>query len=203
MMITIGLVMRVFDVLFGALGLLLVLRAVLQVFGMRWNHPLLQIVAKVTDPVIGVANRVLGIPSYQSSYRAYGTSRSDMLNAVGALVVLWAARTLIYWGLRLVLLIPVWAVQPLSSIGDVLRYLLSLAFDLYGLALFVRVLFSWIQVPFASKATRFVWTVTEPVLAPLRRALPGLGGIDFSPVVAFFLLRLLQQVVFSLVSWIF
>ena len=200
---TIGLVMRVLDILFGTLGLLLIVRALLQVFGMRWSHPLLQIVIKVTDPIINLTNRLLGIPTYRSTYRAYSTLRSDILNAVAALVVLWAARTLLTWALQLVVLIPVWVLQPLGSIGAMLRFVLGLLFDLYGLALFVRVLFSWIQVPYSSKVTRFLWTITEPVLVPIRRALPVFCGLDLSPIVAFLLLRLLQQVVFSLLSWVF
>ena len=110
---------------------------------------------------------------------------------------------LIVWGLALVLLIPQWVTDPLGSIEGILRQLLSLVFELYGLALFVRILFSWIRVPYSSRIMRFLWSITEPVLAPLRRALPPLGGIDLSPLVAFFLLRLLQQMVFSMLSWVF
>ena len=101
------------------------------------------------------------------------------------------------------MLIPIWFVQPLNSFGSILNYLLSVAFDLYGLALFVRVLFSWVRVPYTSPVTRFVWEITEPVLGLIRSVMPPLPGIDISPVIAFFLLRLLQQVVFSLLSWIF
>lgn len=43
----------------------------------------------------------------------------------------------------------------------------------------------------------FLYRVTEPVLRPIRRVLPNLGGIDISPVVAllliFFLQHLLQE----------
>jgi YggT family protein len=195
--------MRVLDIVFGALGLLLVLRAVLQVFGMRWAHPVLQIVVKVTDPVIKLTNRVLGIPAYRSTYRAYGTGHADVLNAATALVVLWFTRTIITWALQTVLLVPGWVAQPWGAIGGILRHILTLLFELYGVAIFVRVLFAWIQVPYSSKVTRFAWTITEPLLAPIRRVLPALGGLDFSPVIAFLLLRLLQQVVFSLLAWVF
>ena len=40
-----------------------------------------------------------------------------------------------------------------------------------------------------------LWRLTEPMLAPIRRFLPPLGGIDLSPLVLLVLIRFLQQVV--------
>ena len=50
---------------------------------------------------------------------------------------------------------------------------------------------------------RFLWDITEPVLAPIRRAIPTFGGLDFSPVIAFFLLNLLESGVFMMLAWVF
>lgn len=52
------------------------------------------------------------------------------------------------------------------------------------LAIFVRVLLSWVPMRLPWGLGDFVWSVTEPVLAPIRRALPFMGGIDFSPFIA-------------------
>jgi len=199
----IGLVMSLLDIILGTFGLLLVLRMLLPVFKMRWDHPVMKIVTAVTDPVVNVTNRWLGIPSYGSAYRSSGVSRPDLLSAAAALVVLWAGRTVVVWVLQLVMLVPVWAAQPLSSVGNILTFILRAVFDLYGMALFVRIIFSWIRVPYTSPVSRFLWNITEPLLGPIRSAMPPLPGIDISPLVAFFILRLLQQVVFALLSWIF
>ncbi|MGC9347360.1 MAG: YggT family protein [Anaerolineae bacterium] len=199
----IGMLMRAVDIFFGVVGLLLLLRVLLQVFNMRRNHPVLQVIARLTDPILVVTNRLLGLASYRQSYSTYPGTRSDMMSSLAALVVLWALRTVIAWGLRLFVLVPVWAASPLASIESILVYFLRIFFDLYGLALLVRVLFSWLRVPYSSKLMRFLWNITEPLLAPLRSALPPLGGIDLSPLIAFFLLRLLERVVFSFISWIF
>jgi len=47
----------------------------------------------------------------------------------------------------------------------------------------------------------FLWKITEPVLRPIRRVLPNLGGVDISPVILllglFFLRSLLAEYVFS------
>lgn len=44
----------------------------------------------------------------------------------------------------------------------------------------------------------FLWRATEPVLAPLRRILPNLGGIDISPVVLIIGLYFIRNLVFEL-----
>ncbi|MGA0563984.1 YggT family protein [Ancylobacter sp. VNQ12] len=46
----------------------------------------------------------------------------------------------------------------------------------------------------------FLWRVTEPVLAPLRRILPNLGGIDISPVVLIIGLYFIRNLVFEIVA---
>lgn len=64
------------------------------------------------------------------------------------------------------------------------------------LAIFVRVILSWIpnaRLPFG--LGDFVFSVSEPILAPIRRAMPFLGGIDFSPLIALLLIQLVTNVV--------
>jgi len=52
------------------------------------------------------------------------------------------------------------------------------------LAIFARVLLSWVPMKLPWGLGEFVSSVTEPILAPIRRALPFMGGIDFSPFIA-------------------
>ena len=53
-------------------------------------------------------------------------------------------------------------------------------------AIIVRVLLSWVPVRLPYGLGEFVWSITEPILGPIRRALPMAGGIDFSPLIALF-----------------
>ena len=55
-----------------------------------------------------------------------------------------------------------------------------------SLAIIVRVLLSWVPMRLPWGLGDFVWSVTEPILAPIRRALPFMGGMDFSPLIALF-----------------
>jgi YggT family protein len=85
-------------------------------------------------------------------------------------------------------------------VGYVLYGLLSL----YSLLIFIRIIFSYGRTSYANRAMRFLLNVTEPLLAPLRRMLaassvmrssPMMGRLDFSPIVAFIIIWVLQVAV--------
>lgn len=77
-------------------------------------------------------------------------------------------------------------------------WLLYRLLGLYSWILIARVLISWLPVDPHHPAVRVLRDLTEPVLAPLRRALPSVPGLDYSPVVAFFVIVFLQQMVVRL-----
>ena len=190
-------IMSAFDIVFGVIGLFLILRIVLQIFRVSRQNPFFRFLEIVTDPIVDLVNRVLGIPAY----RRYDLSTIAMLAA--SVIVIWVLRMLLISVLQLAVYVPRWVANPLQSIGSVLRFVLRLIFDLYSMALFVRILFEWVRIPYSSKVMRFLWDITEPVLAPIRRTIPTYGGFDFSPLIAFFLLNLLESFVFTMLGWIF
>jgi len=75
-------------------------------------------------------------------------------------------------------------------------------FDLLSLAILVRVLLTWFNVDPYHPVVRVIHQVTEPILAPIRRALPPVGMLDLSPLVALLLLQLVEQIVLSLLRGI-
>ncbi len=76
----------------------------------------------------------------------------------------------------------------LADVSGFPRTFLGLLVGVYELLLLARVLMSWVNPRFDSPIARFLYDVTEPVLAPIRRALPATGMIDWSPLVAFVVL---------------
>ena len=64
--------------------------------------------------------------------------------------------------------------------------------DLYSFVVLGAVVISWLQLPPSNPVVTFLHTMTEPVLAPLRRVLPDMGGLDFSPLILLFGLRMLR-----------
>lgn len=73
--------------------------------------------------------------------------------------------------------------------------ILLLILNVYEIILLARVLMSWFRPDPYNPIVRFLYNATEPILAPIREALPATGGIDFSPLVAFLLLFALQRVI--------
>jgi YggT family protein len=84
--------------------------------------------------------------------------------------------------------------MPLSSPID----LVILLIQVFLIIVLIRVVFSFVS-PFPTNAiSRIAWQVTEPVLAPIRRVLPPMSGLDLSPMVvwiaALILINLLNNV---------
>jgi YggT family protein len=68
-------------------------------------------------------------------------------------------------------------------------------FSFLQIAIFARVIASWVGGSPYSKWWRWAFVVTEPILRPLRQVLPTLGPVDISPLVAYFGLSVLQGIV--------
>ena len=67
------------------------------------------------------------------------------------------------------------------------------------IAIFVRVVLSWIPgVRLPLGLGEFVWNVSEPILGPIRRWLPAMGGIDFSPFIALVLIQIAESLLLRL-----
>jgi YggT family protein len=71
-------------------------------------------------------------------------------------------------------------------------------FDFLKIALLVRVVSSWLPVSPYSKWIRWSYAITEPFLKPLRSIIPAVGPIDISPLIAYFLIALIQGQVLRL-----
>ena len=80
---------------------------------------------------------------------------------------------------------------PIAIVGYVLFGLLGL----YTLAIFIRIIFSFVAVSYGNPLMRLLQRITEPLLGPLRRMVPALGMFDVSPIVAFIILWLCQAAV--------
>lgn len=77
----------------------------------------------------------------------------------------------------------------------VFGHLLYGLLDVYGLLLFIRIVFSWGMVGYGNPVMRFLMNVTDPLLVPLRRMIPPLGMFDISPIFAFILIWLFKAAI--------
>jgi YggT family protein len=79
----------------------------------------------------------------------------------------------------------------------VIGLLIYWGFALLRLAIIVRVLASWLPVGPFSPWVRWSFTLTEPILLPLRRIIPPIRSIDITPIVAFFAIGIIESLVRS------
>jgi YggT family protein len=79
------------------------------------------------------------------------------------------------------------------SASSYLTSFLSLLIQILTLAIFLRVLLSWVD-PFANmRVTQIMRDITEPILAPIRSLMPQTMMFDFSPIIAALLLQALGR----------
>ena len=80
-------------------------------------------------------------------------------------------------------------------------YILADVANLFVYALIARAILSFFPISYGSPmatVASFLFRVTEPVLAPVRRVLPPMGGLDLSPLVVIIGIQLLVRVLYSL-----
>ncbi|MCE5387618.1 MAG: YggT family protein [Acidithiobacillus sp.] len=73
--------------------------------------------------------------------------------------------------------------------------LIEIVLTLLFWAVFIRAILTWVQPDPYNPIVRFLDRVTSPILQPLQRHIPPMGGIDFSPLVALLLIQLAKLLV--------
>lgn len=116
-----------------------------------------------------------------------------------------------WWGLIAFVVCAILLITLLQFVGDILfqmvavgqhpelawRVIVSWAISLLSIALFVRVLSSWLPVSPSSRWIRWSYLLTDWFIVPLQRVIPRVGMFDITPIVAWILLRLLGGVLLS------
>lgn len=153
------------DILFGVLALLFVLRVLLQWVGAHFHNPICQGIYRFTNPVLIPLRRVL------KPWR-----RIDTAGAVFTYLILALKATLMLTLWRL----PI-ALDAVLVLG--VAELINLLLMLYFWLVLIWVVLSWTGNRGSHPAFPLLAQLTAPVLRPIRRMLPALGGIDLSPLV--------------------
>ena len=164
----------------GGLYLLVVLlRFILQLVRADFYNPLSQFVVKATKPLLNPLRRI--IP---------GIGGIDIASLALAYLVQLAV---------MLLTLLVAGINPLTYVPEVLAWaaigVLALFLKIFWFALIASVILSWVAPHSHNPGALLVHQLCEPLLAPIRRMLPSLGGMDISPIFAFIALNLLDMLV--------
>ena len=165
----------------GSLYLLIVLlRFLLQLVRADFYNPLSQFIVRATKPLLMPLRRL--IPGYGGLDFA-----SLVLGIAIQLVMLIMIILLMGYALPNILLLVSWA-----AIG-----VLALFVKIFFFALIISVILSWVAQGSYNPAVILINQLCEPILAPIRKILPALGGLDLSPIFAFIAIRLFDMLVIA------
>ena len=90
------------------------------------------------------------------------------------------------------------AIAAQNGVAGIFHLLVRWTFTILKVALIVRVISSWLPVSPSSRWVHWSYRLSEPILAPLRRIVPSLGGLDLTPILAYVLLSITQALLLRL-----
>jgi YggT family protein len=161
------------DVLLGLLLLIVVLRFMLQWVRADFRNPIGQFIIRFTNPMLNPLRQVI-------------PGRGTIDIACGILAFILA-------------FVKIWLITAISkfsfAISGLLLYtladLLKLVIYIFMGAVIIRIIASWIAPQGSyNPLMSAVYALSEPVMAPARKLIPPLGGLDLSPIAVFIFLNL-------------
>jgi len=87
-----------------------------------------------------------------------------------------------------------------SILGDPLIFIVDFLLGLVVLVFLLRLLFQLARADYNNPVSQFIVTVTNPLLRPLRRFIPGWGGIDWSSVIVIVAIQALTVIIVALLQ---
>ena len=159
---------------FGLYLILVLVRFLMQVSRADYYNPICQVVVKLTDPAIKPFNKVLP--------RILGIDFATLIVALLIQVV----------AISLVMLLTGNLIFHPTYIGWALVGLASMILDIYFFALIAMVIGSWIAPYSDHPAMSLIIQLTDPICAPARKLLPPMGGLDFSIILVFVVITLID-----------
>jgi YggT family protein len=76
-----------------------------------------------------------------------------------------------------------------------LVFLVDILIHLYTLALMLRLILQWVHADFYNPVSQFLVKITNPVVTPLRRIIPGYWGIDFATLILVLLFTAIKTLI--------
>ncbi|MBF8754192.1 MAG: YggT family protein [Pseudomonas putida] len=154
---------------------IVLLRFVLQLVKADFYNPLSQFAVRATQPLLKPLRRI--IPSIG------GLDTSSLLLSVAIQALLMAFVMMFVPENYSPLQVVIWAIIGVTS----------LFLKIFWVAMIVMVIVSWVAPNSHNPAAELAYQISEPVLAPFRKLIPNLGGLDISPIFAFLAIQVIQS----------
>lgn len=170
------------QLLFHLVTFVVVLRFLLHLSRADYFNPITQGVVKATNPLI--------LP-LQAIVRPMG--RLDLASLLLAIVIKAVG---IFLAVKLN--------GELAGIGSIfvggVAGVLKTALDIYFFALIISIILSWVAPQANHPGALLVYQLTEPLMAPVRKIIPSLGGLDLSPIFVFLAINLASNVLVGILA---
>jgi YggT family protein len=164
----------ILDTLITLIVIAFLLRVLLPLVRADFRNPIGQAVLKFTDPLVMPLRRV--IPP---------AGRVDLASVVALLLVQLA-------GTLVLRLLAGYGFDPAALVVHGLMSLLRTVLQFYFVSILIYALLSWIAPGTYSPANQLLSRICEPLLAPVRRVVPPIGGLDLSALFVLIALQALQ-----------
>jgi YggT family protein len=163
--------------LFHLYILIVLLRLLLQLVRADFYNPLSQFLVKATNPVIVPLRRII----------------PGLFNIDLASVLLLLALKMTELALLGLFTGHDWNVGSLLLVS--VAELLGLLFHVFLFSILIQVILSWIRPDEHNPLTALLHSLNEPLLAPARRVVPPMGGLDLSPIIVLIALQLASMLI--------
>ena len=175
---------QVFNTIAGLYLLFVVARFLLQLAKADFYNPISQAVFKATDPVVRV------LRSFIPGYRGVDFSSLILAFIVQSLAI--SVTILLYGG-------------AIPSVGFIITWsfigVLNFIILFYYYALIASIVMSFVMMFSGNMNPHpillLVWQITEPIMAPFRKVIPPMGGLDFSPIFIFLIIGLIRNFIYQ------
>lgn len=161
------------EAIFGFYILTLLLRLLFQLARADFYNPITQFLVALTNPPLLPLRRVIPL-----------VGGIDLASIVLLIALQMLELYLLAWiqGAQ-----PGWVGVLVLSVARLIKYTVWI----YIIAILIRVILSWVNPYGRSRhpAGDLLYSLTEPMLAPARRLIPAVGGLDISPILVFVLLQ--------------
>ncbi len=170
----------ILSALAGIYLLAVLLRFLLQIAKADFYNPVSQAVIRITDPAVKILRNF--IPGYK------GVDFSTLVLAFIVEALAICGLILVYGG-------------SIPSMANVITWafvgVAMFIINIYYYAIIASIIMSFVMMftgnPSPHPLLQLVWQLTEPVMRPIRKVIPPLGGLDFSPIFIFIAIQIVQN----------
>ncbi|MGI8510935.1 MAG: YggT family protein [Gemmatimonadaceae bacterium] len=145
-------------------------------------HPVARGIRNLTDPLLApVERRIVGAGGLPSAAPFWGIAGAVVLGIIIVSGFNFVAGTI---GTLLL--------AAASGPAGLFFVLVRATFGILKLAIIIVVVVSWLPISPFSSWVRWAFTITEPIMRPLRQIVPKFGMFDITPIAAYFALNILE-----------